>query len=129
VYDVTCKPSFCIILCTFFLFTLIPSFRRIACIRRYPKSLCSPCIARIFSSNSLLGSILSKRFCQYMYVALGKPITARMSFSLNSPRRLWMILAVFSEEFPLLSAASSVLLKMHSRFLILTARPQVLLHA
>lgn len=43
-------------------------------------------------------------------------LAARMSFNLNSPRRLWTILAVFSEELPPLNAASSVLLNMHSLF-------------
>jgi hypothetical protein len=67
----------------------------------------------ISSSNCLSGFSLSNRFCQYIYVAFGKPTTARMSFNLNCPLRLWTILAVFSEEFPPLNAASSILLNMH----------------
>ena len=45
-------------------------------------------ISKILFSNSWSGFSLSNLFCQYMYVALGISITARMSFSLNSPRRL-----------------------------------------
>ena len=73
-------------------------------------------ISLIFRRSSVSGSSRSSLFCQYIYVAFGKQTAARMSFSLNSPRRLWTILAVFSEELPLLNAVSSFLLKMHSRF-------------
>ena len=81
--------------------------------------------SNILSSSSLSGFSLSNLFCQYIYVAFGKPTTARMSFSLNSPRRLWTILAVFSEELPLLNAASSLLLKRHSRSAVLGFLPAI----
>ena len=91
----------------------VAAFLRRARTQRYPKSLCSLRIERIYSSNSLSGSTLSNLFCQYIYADLVNLAIARISFSLNSPRRLWIILAVFSEELLPLNAASSILLNRH----------------
>ena len=57
----------------------------------------------------------------------GIPVYERRSFNLNCLRRLLMIFAVLSFLLRPLNAVSSVLLKMHSRFLILGAHPLILL--
>ena len=62
------------------------------------------------------GSTRSKRCCQYIYVAFGKRKAARISVSLNSLRRLLMILAVLSFFERPRGAISSILLNRHSLF-------------
>lgn len=62
------------------------------------------------------GSIRSKRCCQYIYVAFGKRKAARISVSLNSLRRLLMILAALSFFERPRGAISSILLNRHSLF-------------
>jgi hypothetical protein len=38
---------------------------------------------------------LQKSLCQYIYVALGETVNARISFSLKSPWGLWMIIHIY----------------------------------
>ena len=73
-------------------------------------------IAECVTEEKIIVTLAPGKTLEWLDVTFGKPTTARMSFSLNSPRRLWTILAVFSEELPPLNAASSVLLNMHSLF-------------
>ena len=75
-------------------------------------------------SNFSSGFSRSNLFCQYIYVDFGKPVTARISFSLNSPRRLCIILACFSEVFLPPNAISSALLNTHFQSLILNSHLQ-----
>lgn len=41
---------------------------------------------------------LQTSLCQYIYVALGETVNARISFSLKSPWRLWMIIHIYHYE-------------------------------
>ena len=66
--------------------------------------------------NVTAHSLVQKWIAQYIYVDFGKLVTARISFSLYSLRRLQITLAIFSLLL-LPDAVSSILLKMHSLFL------------
>jgi len=50
-------------------------------------------MACIFLSKAASGEVTSNRFRQYIYIALGKMATAKISFSLNDHRRRMTIFA------------------------------------
>ena len=93
---ITCKLNFCIIRCNRFLLTTIPRDCNKDNYLLYPQLGWSLRIASIAIRICRSGSTRSKRCYQYIYVAFGKHKAARISVSLNSLRRLLMILAALS---------------------------------